>query len=63
MHLGSFDKEKKYNKTDMNSSFIQSCRNMTFASTNVKVCKDKYDNTKELIELTSASDQSDAKKT
>ena len=36
---------------------------MTFASTNVKVCKDKYDNTKELTELTSASDQSDAKKT
>ena len=36
---------------------------MTFATTNVQVCKNKYDNTKELTELTSASDQSDAKKT
>ena len=36
---------------------------MTFATTNVKVRKDKYDDSKELTELTSASDQSDAKKT
>ena len=54
---------KKYNKAYMNSSYIQSCRNITFVTTNVKVCKDKNDKTKELTELTSASDQSDAKKT
>ena len=34
---------KKYNKAYMNSSYIQSCRNITFVTTNVKAFKDKYD--------------------
>ena len=34
---------KKYNKAYMNSSYIQSCRNITFVTTNVKAFKEKYD--------------------